>query len=137
MRQALVTGAKGFIGRNLVAHLARREGLQVFAHDMDSQETELVEWLGRADAVFHLAGVNRPQRVEEYEVGNAGFTARLCERLRQVERMPKIVPSSSIKAELDNPYGASKRATEELLPDFARATGAAVAIYRLKNVFGR
>jgi len=81
--------------------------------------------------------VNRPQHAEEFEAGNAGFTEQLCQRLRRLGRTPKIVMSSSIQAELDNPYGISKRRAEEYLVAFARETSAPVSIYRLKNVFGK
>ncbi len=137
MRNVLVTGAKGFIGRNLIAHLVRREDVRIFRYDLENDEAELQDWLRQADVVFHLAGVNRPQSADEYEAGNAGFTGRICEILRQMGRTPKIVMSSSIQAELENPYGLSKRRAEEILQRFSRATGAAVSIYRLKNVFGK
>ncbi len=137
MKNVLVTGANGFIGRNLIAHLARRDDVQIFQYDLGNDETELRNWLGQADLVFHLAGVNRPQNIEEYETGNAGFTSRICEILRQMARTPKIVMSSSVQAELENPYGVSKRRAEEILREFSRATGAALSIYRLKNVFGK
>ncbi len=137
MRSVLVTGAKGFIGRNLIAHLARMNDVQVFRYDLENDQVELRDWLNRADVVFHLAGINRPQSTEEYETGNAGFTAQICKLLRELRRTPKIIMSSSIQAELDNPYGVSKRRAEEALKSFAQETGAAVAIYRLKNVFGK
>ena len=137
MRNVLVTGAKGFIGRNLLAHLARMDDVEVFRYDLENSEAELKDWLGRADVVFHLAGINRPQSEDEYQSGNADFTKHICEILRQAGRTPKIVMSSSIQAEMDNPYGVSKRNAEEALKTFARETGAAVVIYRLKNVFGK
>jgi UDP-2-acetamido-2,6-beta-L-arabino-hexul-4-ose reductase len=137
VKRVLVTGAGGFIGRNLVAHLACRDDCEVFRYDLQNDETELRDGLGQADVVFHLAGVNRPPSSAEYEAGNAGFTSRICELLRQMGRTPKIVMSSSIQAELDNLYGMSKRHAEEILQAFSRATGAAISIYRLKNVFGK
>ena len=96
MRNVLVTGAKGFIGRNLIAHLVQMEDVEIFRYDLENDETELRNWLGRADVIFHLAGINRPQSIEEYETGNAGFTARICGLLRELRRTPKIVMSSSI-----------------------------------------
>jgi UDP-2-acetamido-2,6-beta-L-arabino-hexul-4-ose reductase len=113
------------------------DDLEVFRYDLGNDETELRAWLDQADVVFHLAGINRPQSANQYETGNAHFTARICEILRQAGRTPKIVMSSSIQAELDNPYGISKRHAEEALREFAGTTGAAVVIYRLKNVFGK
>ncbi len=87
--------------------------------------------------VFHLAGVNRPQNPIDFESGNAGLTEQLCQFLREGRRFPKIVFSSSIQAELDNPYGASKAKAEKALLRFASETGTCVRIYRLKNLFGK
>jgi UDP-2-acetamido-2,6-beta-L-arabino-hexul-4-ose reductase len=137
VRSVLVTGARGFIGRNLLAHLARLDGWEVMGYDLGSSETELRSTLARVDAVCHLAGVNRPLSVDEYETGNAGFTSEMCGMLRQMGRAPKIIMSSSIQAELENPYGVSKRRAEEILRMFSAETGAPISIYRLKNVFGK
>ena len=137
MRKVLVTGAKGFIGRNLIARLAGMDDLEVFRYDLENDETELRRWLYQADVVFHLAGINRPQGDEEFETGNAGFTDEICRVLRKLGLTPKIVMSSSIQAELDNPYGVSKRHAEECLKAFSQETGVAVSIYRFKNVFGK
>ena len=90
-----------------------------------------------ADVIFHLAGVNRPQDPIDFERGNAGLTEQVCQFLREIRRAPKIVFSSSIQAELDNPYGASKAKAENALRQFAAETGACVRIYRLKNLFGK
>jgi len=137
MLRVLVTGDRGFIGRNLTARLRLLEDFDLFLYDIDSDEADLRVWLGQADVVFHLAGVNRPQNVEDFETGNAGFTHQICDILRQSGRAPRLVMSSSIQAELDNPYGVSKRRAEESLRAFSKETGAPVSIYRLKNVFGK
>lgn len=137
MKKVLVTGAGGFIGRNLLVGLARIEDIEVYAYDIDNDPAELRTWLDTVDIVYHLAGVNRPKNVEDYETGNAGFTSEICDILRQLKRTPKIVMSSSIQAALDNPYGLSKRRAEEALQTFARESGAVVSIFRLKNVFGK
>lgn len=137
MKRVLVTGAAGFIGRNLVTHLERRDDLEIFEFDIDNDDTQLDEWLAKADLVYHLAGINRPKDVEEFETGNAGFTSSICEILRGHGRAPKVVMISSIQAELDNPYGVSKRHAEAALEQFAHDTGAPVSIHRLKNVFGK
>lgn len=137
MTNVLITGARGFIGRNLAAHLAQREDLALLLFDVDNDEEELVGWLADADIVFHLAGVNRPENVEEYETGNAGFTSRICDGLRQRNDPPKVVMTSSIQAAQDNPYGVSKLRAEEALKDLAGDTGCPVSIYRLRNVFGK
>lgn len=133
----LVTGAHGFIGRNLTAHLKAREGCVVTLFDVDDSSDDLRAGLETADIVYHLAGVNRPQIIEEFETGNAGLTREICEILRELGRAPVIVMSSSVQAELDNPYGVSKRRAEVVLREFAAQSGAQVCIYRLKNVFGK
>jgi UDP-2-acetamido-2,6-beta-L-arabino-hexul-4-ose reductase len=133
----LVTGACGFIGRNLIAHLQAREGCVVTLFDVDHSPDDLRAGLETADIVYHLAGVNRPQITEEFETGNAGLTREICKILRGLGRAPVIVMSSSVQAELENPYGVSKRHAEEALREFSAQGGAQVCIYRLKNVFGK
>ncbi len=149
MTTVLVTGARGFIGRNLAARLAetarhsRESGnpvpdpLQLSLLDIENTDSEWQESLAQANLIFHLAGINRPKEVEEYDKGNAGLTEWMCDALRAKGRKPKIVMSSSIQAALDNPYGISKRKGEEALMAFGRETGAPVSIHRLKNVFGK
>ena len=133
----LVTGARGFIGRNLIAHLRAREGCVVALFDVDHSLDDLRVGLEAADTVYHLAGVNRPDTADEFEIGNAGLTRDICGILRELGRTPAIVMSSSVQAELENPYGVSKRHAEDALREFAAQTGAQVCIYRLKNVFGK
>jgi UDP-2-acetamido-2,6-beta-L-arabino-hexul-4-ose reductase len=133
----LVTGARGFIGRNLIAHLQTHQDCVVTAFDVDNSPHDLRAGLETADIVYHLAGVNRPQVTEEFEIGNAGLTRDICEILRELGRKPVIVMSSSVQAELDNPYGVSKRHAEDALREFADQSAARVSIYRLKNVFGK
>lgn len=137
MITVLVTGAVGFIGRNLVQALARRQGIQVYAYGRGNTAAELEQWLAEADVVYHLAGVNRPPTPEEYEAGNTGLTREICVRLERLSRAPVLVLSSSIQAELDNPYGVSKRHAEEEVARFAREGGGRGIIFRLKNVFGK
>lgn len=133
----LVTGAHGFVGKNLVLGLRPVEGLEVLTYGSQDGPAELESALNRADVVFHLAGVNRPPSPDDYEAGNAGITRDLVDTLRRLGRTPKIVYASSIQAEQDNPYGLSKRHAEEALTAFGKETGAEIAIYRLKNVFGK
>lgn len=133
----LITGAKGFIGRNLIAHLQREEDVQLLEYDVDNSEQELDAWLWECDGIFHLAGVNRPKHEEEFETGNADFTTEICTKLQNMGRQPPIVMTSSIQAKHDNPYGSSKRHAEMNLTDYAGKENASVAIYRLKNVFGK
>lgn len=135
--KVLVTGAAGFVGKNLVAALRTRQDVELFAVDLASPPGALDAALGLADVIFHLAGVNRPERVEEFAAGNAAFTEELCATLERKGRAPKLVLTSSIQAERENPYGASKRGAEEALQGFAERTGAEAVAYRLKNLFGK
>jgi UDP-2-acetamido-2,6-beta-L-arabino-hexul-4-ose reductase len=137
VKTVLITGAKGFIGRNLAAHLKLRDDVRLLAYDLDNTAAELRRWAGEADVIFHLAGVNRPQNLAEFESGNAGSIEELCRILGQLGRAPQVILSSSIQAELDNPYGVSKRHAEMVLQQFAAQSGAVIAIFRFKNVFGK
>lgn len=144
----LVTGARGFIGRNLVAQLhniqsgkarnnAVPDGLKVFEYDIDSDPSELEVYCKNADFVFNLAGVNRPKEQSEFMKGNFGFASTLLDTLRKYKNTCPVMISSSIQATLDNPYGESKRAGEHLMLEYAKETGAKVLIYRFPNVFGK
>jgi UDP-2-acetamido-2,6-beta-L-arabino-hexul-4-ose reductase len=137
MIHVLVTGANGFLGRNLTARLTALSGIEVYGVDVDTSEAERNKALQRCNVIFHLAGVNRSNDPEDFPKTNRGLTAELCEVLRRLRRTPKIVFSSSIQATLDNPYGISKREAEQVLLQFGTDTGAPVRIYRLKNVFGK
>lgn len=136
-RTALITGAHGFIGRNLVVRLGERDDFRVLSCTRATTGPELARMVATADVVFHLAGVNRPETVDEFHLGNAGFTERLTELIRDAGRAPLLVFSSSIQAERDNPYGQSKREAEQVLRRFAAETAARVATFRLPNVFGK
>ncbi len=133
----LVTGAKGFIGRNLTERLRNIGAADIYEYDKDSPEGSLEDFCRGCDFVFHLAGVNRPERVEEFQEGNFGFTSELLRLLEKNHNRCPIMLSSSMQAELDNPYGKSKLAGEELLMEYGRRTGAKVLIYRFPNVFGK
>lgn len=133
----LVTGSRGFIGQNLIAWLQQLPDIQVLEFDQEHTAADLAERLAVADLIYHLAGVNRPQSVEEFRTGNVDLTVQMCDLLLQGGRATPIVLSSSIQAELDNPYGASKRQAEQVLADYAARSGAPVAIFRLSNVFGK
>lgn len=137
MKRILITGGQGFLGRNLAAHLAERKDCETRIFDLQDSADDLKRWLLQADVVFHLAGVNRPVDVSEFDSGNAGLTDQVCRLLREGGRHPKVVFSSSIQAELDNAYGASKKKAEEALRKFGAETGACVRIYRFKNLFGK
>ncbi|HNT74559.1 MAG TPA: NAD-dependent epimerase/dehydratase family protein [Anaerolineae bacterium] len=133
----LVTGAQGFIGRNLATRLAREEKLEVIGFDLQNTEAELQAGLAQADLVFHLAGVNRPESVDEFTQGNVNFTEHVCETLAQAGRPVPVVLASSIQVERDNPYGRSKLQAEEVVKRYAQDNRAPGIIYRLKNAFGK
>jgi len=135
--RVLVTGADGFVGRNLRVALSEVPDREVLAVTRSTSEPGLRAAVATADAVIHLAGVNRPEDPAEFAHVNAGFTSRLCEVLRDAGRPVPIAFASSIQADRDNAYGRSKLAAEESLRRHARETGAPVAIYRLPNVFGK
>lgn len=137
MTKVLVTGGSGFLGRNLTAHLELRKDCTISVFGRGDPPEKLVHLLVDADIVFHLAGVNRPQHPGEFEIGNAGLTQEICHILKTNRRSPKVVFSSSVQAELNNPYGASKADAESFLLKFASETAACVRIYRLKNLFGK
>lgn len=135
--RVLVTGANGFIGKNLMVHLRERPGVEVLTFVRGESAPQLAAKVISSDCIFHLAGVNRPQNDVEFEEGNADLTRMLCEAVKASGRAIPVVYASSIQAERDNAYGASKRAAEDALRELAAATGAAVSIYRLPNVFGK
>ncbi|KAA0548466.1 capsular polysaccharide biosynthesis protein CapF [Bacillus sp. BGMRC 2118] len=132
----LVTGANGFIGKNLVAEL-KNHNHDVFMFGRNTTPQMLDNYCGEAEFVFHLAGVNRPKEESEFMDGNYGFTSTLLETLRKHNNTCPVMMSSSIQAELDNPYGKSKKAGEELFIKYGEETGAKVLIYQMPNVFGK
>ena len=149
----LVTGAKGFVGRNLVAQLKTiAEGKnksygditigEIFEYDIDSTYEELDDYCRRADFVYNLAGVNRPQNVEEFMQGNFGFASTLLDTLQKHNNTCPVMLSSSIQATLvgryaDGEYGKSKKAGEELFFEYGKRSGAKVLVYRFPNLFGK
>jgi UDP-2-acetamido-2,6-beta-L-arabino-hexul-4-ose reductase len=137
MTKVLITGGRGFVGRNLAAHLAERKDCELRIFDQNNSMQELQGWVIEADVIYHLAGVNRPTDPKEFETGNAHLTEEICRIIREAGRTPKIIFSSSIQAQLDNPYGASKARAEEALRSLGAETGARVRIYRLRNLFGK
>lgn len=153
MMNLLVTGANGFVGKNLVENLknikenknrTRPEIIigEIFTYDLDTDPALLEEYCQKADFVFHLAGVNRPKDASEFMEGNFGFTGKLLETLKRYENTCPVMLSSSIQATLmgrfgDSEYGRSKLAGENLFFAYAEETGAKVLVYRFPNLFGK
>lgn len=144
----LVTGAKGFVGKNLCAELKNiadgknksydiDNNIEIFEFDIDTDISLLDDFCRECDFVFHLAGVNRPQDESEFMEGNFGFTSTLLDTLKKYNNTCPVMISSSIQAELDNPYGRSKKAGEDLLFAYSEETKARVLVYRLPNLFGK
>ena len=117
--------------------LRQREDVELYEYDVNNKPEDLDSALGKIDCIIHLAGVNRPKNQDEFKTGNVGLTEEICGKLRKLGRAPKIILSSSIQAELDNPYGVSKRLAEEALQRFAEDTGAECVVHRFKNLFGK
>lgn len=152
MMKILVTGAKGFVGKNLCAQLNNiKEGKaknypveieEVFEYDIDSSSEDLDRYCKEADFVFNLAGVNRPENPEDFKKGNFGFASTLLDTLKKHDNKCPVMLSSSIQATLigryaGHPYGESKKAGEELFFEYANETGAKVLVYRFPNLFGK
>lgn len=154
----LVTGAKGFVGKNLVASLVTiRDGmdrtrtieglenpaeLQIYEYDVENTPRELDRFCADCDFVFNLAGVNRPKEQREFMTGNFGFASTLLDTLKSYHNTCPVMLSSSIQASLEgryagSEYGKSKRAGEELFFAYARETGAKVLVYRFPNLYGK
>lgn len=133
----LVTGAEGFIAKNLIAELRNRNFQDIYEYDRETDPELLDHFCKQANFVFHLAGVNRPQDQTEYMEGNFGFTSTLLDTLKRHHNVCPVMLSSSSQAMLDNPYGKSKKAGEDLLFEYGKETGAKVLIYRFPNVFGK
>ncbi|MCI8327967.1 MAG: capsular polysaccharide biosynthesis protein CapF [Lachnospiraceae bacterium] len=144
----LVTGAKGFIGKNLITTLNNirtgkdksfnlTEDLTIYEYDIDSNESLLDIYCSDCDFVFNFAGINRPKEQSEFMEGNFGFASTLLDMLKKHQNYCPIMISSSIQAELDNPYGQSKKAGEDLMFQYGKETGAKIYVYRFPNVFGK
>lgn len=133
----LVTGARGFIGKNLIAELKNLGYEDIFQFNRDTDWNLLDKYTNECDFVFHLAGVNRPEREEDFMKGNANFTSQLLDLLKKNNNKTPILMTSSIQAEQNNPYGESKRISEELMFDYEQQNKSKVYVYRLPNVFGK
>lgn len=135
--RVLVTGANGFIGKNLMLHFQGRGGIDVVPFTREHSVDDLPALLDGVDWVFHLAGINRSQNPAEFVAGNTALTEKLCAAIKASGRQVPVVYTSSTQAERDNDYGSSKRAAEEALLVLQQDTGNPVYIYRLPNVFGK
>jgi UDP-2-acetamido-2,6-beta-L-arabino-hexul-4-ose reductase len=135
--KVLVTGAQGFIGKNLIARLRSMPQIEVLEVDKTTSDIDFSQAVKEADFVYHLAAVNRPEKTEDFKIVNVGFTEKLLNFLAQFNQRAPIIFSSSIQAEKDNPYGKSKKESEDLLLEHQKVVGNKVYIYRLSNVFGK
>jgi len=135
--QIVITGADGFIGKNLRVRLQELGHGDVAAISRSTPQAKVRRLLSTADCVFHLAGVNRPQDPAEFASGNSELTETVCEVLKQAGRQARLMLTSSTQATQDNPYGRSKLAAEVAARGYGAATGAAVHVFRLPNVFGK
>lgn len=133
----LVTGASGFVGKNLVAELKNKGFEDLFLYTRENSLEDLEDYTKECEFVFHLAGVNRPKDEKEFMDGNFKFTSKLLELLKKYENKAPVLITSSTQAEKDNLYGSSKKAGEDLLFEYQKETDVNVYVYRLPNVFGK
>ncbi len=133
----LVTGAEGFVGKNLVYQLKNLGYTDIFSFDKSNDVGDLDKYTKDCEFVFHLAGVNRPQNEKEFMDGNFGLTSDLLAFLQKNNNKCPIMISSSIQAILDNPYGISKRAGEALIFDYSKQNDVPVYVYRFPNIYGK
>ena len=134
--KVLITGANGFLGKNLLVHLSEKK-IETVSFTREMSVERLPECLECTDFVFHLAGVNRPKDPDEFEAGNKELTEQLCDAIRVTGRQIPVMYSSSIQADAKSLYGISKKAAEQSLIALESDTGSPVYIYRLPNVFGK
>ena len=133
----LITGAKGFVGKNLIAELRNQGFNNLLEYDVDSDPTVLNDYCRDCKFVFHLAGVNRPKEQTEFMEGNFGFTSQLLKSLKSNKNKAPVLITSSTQAALDNAYGMSKKAGEDLVFSYGKENGIKVYVYRLPNLFGK
>lgn len=133
--KVLVTGANGFVGRNLIAYLNERKDVEIIKFTREHSRELLSGMVATVDFIFHLAGVNRPQDLEDFKLGNTDLTELVCQAVRASGKSIPVVYTSSTQVELETPYGLSKRGAEEAL--LALAQSNPVHIFRLPNVFGK
>lgn len=137
MKKILITGAYGFIGRNLRAAFLGVEDVELLLFDIKNTDEELKSFVKEADMIFHLAGVNRPKKISEFSEGNTGLTELIISYLEEFAKSTPVIFSSSIQVDWDNPYGQSKKDAEDALIKYSKSSTAPVLIYRFTNVFGK
>ncbi|WP_294962763.1 NAD-dependent epimerase/dehydratase family protein [Sulfurimonas sp.] len=133
----LITGSNGFIAKNLIEHLKRDEDIKLYLYSKKDSLSILEAYVKEVDFIFHLAGVNRPENINEFYTGNSELTNTIVNTLIENNKCTPILLSSSTQSELDNDYGKSKKEAETLLIDYSKQSNANVYIYKLPNVFGK
>lgn len=135
--KVLITGSDGFIAKNLILRMSELAKYEILRFSKKSKLQDLSDLIDEADCIVHLAGVNRPQKESDFDMGNSGLTMDLCQILLAKNKVVPIIYSSSIQAELDNSYGRSKLKAENIVKEYGEASGASVYVLRLPNVFGK
>ena len=135
--RALITGANGFIAKNLIIRLKENNSFEISTFTRADNTQRLISLVKDADIIFHLAGENRPKLIEDFEINNVQLTQSLCDAVKLTGRIIPIIFTSSTQSELDNSYGASKKTSEEILRQFSQSFSNPVSIFRLPGVFGK
>ncbi|MBD1152588.1 SDR family oxidoreductase [Pelagibacterales bacterium SAG-MED22] len=135
--KVLITGENGFIAKNLKIFLKDRSDIEIFKFSKKNKISELVDLVDKVDFIFHLAGVNRSKNLNDFITGNEILTYELCEAIRKTNKKIPVIYSSSVQANLNNPYGVSKNKAENLLFNLKKEHNVPVYIYRLPNIFGK
>lgn len=135
--KVLITGDQGFIGKNLKLFLKSRSDITIFTFSKKNKTSDLNDIVNKVDFIFHLAGVNRSQNLEEFAIGNENLSKQLCDTIKKTGRKIPFLYSSSIQADLDNPYGVSKKNVENIFFNFSKEYQNPFYIFRLPNVFGK
>lgn len=137
MINVLVTGAAGFIGQNLCSRLEQEGGINLIKFTRQNSDTQLEEFIKKADFIFHLAAVMRPENEEDFDINNVSLTQKILTGIENTKKIIPIVFTSSVQSHLDNPYGRSKKTSEELIDRWSLANKNPAYIFRLPNIFGK
>jgi len=135
--RALITGANGFIAKNLIIRLEENSSFEISTFTRSDDNQRLISLVKDADIIFHLAGENRPKSIEDFETNNVQLTQSLCDAVKLTGRKIPIIFTSSTQSELNNPYGVSKKSSEEILRQFSQSFSNPISIFRLPGVFGK